>query len=275
MNLRELALQAPLDERSMELRKLILNSIAHSGRGHIGPSLSLLEIISTLYDSILTHDPKIPDWENRDFFILSKGHGCLGLFAVLAQHGYFPVSELNTFCSYESRLGGHPEWHELPGIEFSTGSLGHGLSVASGIAMALRIDGYSQRRVFVLLGDGELGEGSIWESLLHIAKHKLTNLTTIIDYNNMQANGNIDEVLPLGDLSAKFLSFGFEVIEINGHSREEIITALTSKSITKPKLVIAYTVKGKGLPAAENSSEWHHKAKIGLKELEKLAGFEK
>ena len=270
MDLRAEALAEPLDSRSIELRKYILNAVSLGGRGHIGPSLSLLEVISTLYDSVLSHDPKKPNWDKRDIFILSKGHGCLGLYAVLAQHDYFPVSELESFCRYESRLGGHPEWHNLPGIEFSTGSLGHGLAVACGIAKAFKIN-KEDRRVFVVLGDGELGEGAVWESALHASKHKLNNLTVVVDYNNMQAYGELDSVLPLEKLSDKWKSFGFETVEINGHSREEIIQACKSReNQSQPKIIIAHTIKGKGIPSAENSPEWHHKAKISTDDIDKL-----
>lgn len=270
MNLRTEALNEELDTRSIELRKHILNAVASGGRGHIGPSLSLLELISTLYDSVIRHDPRNPEWEKRDVFILSKGHGCLGLYAVLALHGYFPMEELNSFCKYDSKLGGHPEWHELPGIEFSTGSLGHGLAVAVGIAKAFKLRKLD-RRVYVILGDGELGEGAVWESALHASKHNLDNLTVIIDFNNMQAYGNLDSVLPLRILEDKWSAFGFEVISINGHSRNSIINACKFETRTfKPKAIVAYTIKGKGIPSAENSAEWHHKAKISYSDIDQL-----
>ncbi len=267
MILRNSALVEPLDSRSKELREMVLRAISSGGRGHIGPALSLLEIVSTLYDSILRHDPRNPASDERDVFILSKGHGCLGLYAVLAQHGYFPKEELMTFCKYDSRLGGHPEWHNLPGIEFSTGSLGHGLPVAVGIARAFQLK-KSQRRVFVLVGDGELGEGAIWEASMHAAKYQMKNLTLIVDFNNMQAYGNLESVLPLENLSGKFETFGFHVEEVNGHSRDSLIEAITKASnIEKPKVIIAHTIKGKGIPSAENSPEWHHKAKISSDDI--------
>lgn len=269
-SLRDDATNQILDERSIELRKMILKAISTGGRGHLGPALSLLEIVSTLYDSVLNHDPRFPESSERDVFILSKGHGCLGLYAVLAQNGYFPIEELTTFCKYDSRLGGHPEWHNLQGIEFSTGSLGHGLAVAVGIGRAFQLK-KSTRRVFVLVGDGELGEGSIWESALHAAKYSMSNLSLIVDYNHMQAYGDVDSVLPLETLRDKFVSFGFNVNEINGHCRSSIIEALTIKrSAKKPNVVIAHTIKGKGIKLAENSSEWHHKAKIKESDIAKL-----
>lgn len=267
MNLRELAQSESLNLRSKDLREMVLSAISSGGRGHIGPALSLLEIVSTLYDTVLRHDPKNPSWGERDIFLLSKGHGCLGLYAVLAQHGYFPREELVTFCRYDSRLGGHPEWHNLPGIEFSTGSLGHGLPVAVGLGRAFQLQN-SHRRVFVLVGDGELGEGAIWEAAMHAAKYRMKNLTLIVDFNSMQAHGNLDAVLPLEDLSGKFKSFGFDVLEVNGHSRDSLTKAFTeTRNLEAPKVVIAYTIKGKGIPAAENSPEWHHKAKITKDEV--------
>jgi transketolase len=265
------ALQIPLDERSKYLRHLVLKGIEGGERGHIGPALSVLEIIDVLYTDVMKHDSANPEWKERDYFILSKGHACLALYAVLASLNYFDLDELKTFCKYDSRLGGHPEWHVLPGIEFSTGSLGHGLAVATGLALAAGLK-KSKQRVFVVLGDGELGEGSIWESAAHASKHKLSNLCVIIDFNKMQAFGDIDSVLPLEPLKQKWESFGFDVKEINGHSRVEIRDAVSSNDIKKgsPQLVIAHTIKGKGLSIAENSPTWHHKAKISKEDVENL-----
>ena len=257
-----------LDARSNYLRSLVLDGLEGGGRGHLGPAISLLEIVRVLYDEVLVHDPQNPMMESRDRFILSKGHGCLGLYAVLADAGYFPISELRDFCKFDSRLGGHPEWHNLPGIEFSTGSLGHGLPVAVGIATANRIRKL-QSRTFVLMGDGEVNEGSVWEAALHAAKHQLGNLTAIIDFNKRQAGGSILNVLPLEPLRAKWEAFGFQVSEINGHSVPELKEALGKKSkiVDAPRLVIAHTMKGKGLGEAENNNTWHHKAKISQEEI--------
>jgi len=258
-----------LDSRSIALRRMVLEAISSSGRGHLGPALSSLEIISTLYDSVMTHNPLTPNLANRDVFILSKGHGCLALYAVLAQHGYFAKEELKTFCSFESRLGGHPEWHELPGVEFSTGSLGHGLAVGVGVAKAIRMKD-EKRNVFVLLGDGELGEGSIWESIMHASKHRLFNLKVIIDHNDMQAFGSLKEVLPQENLVKKFQAFGFTCHEVNGHSRKDLTEALNNTEGVKPVAIIAHTIKGKGIIPAENSAKWHHKAKISTDEIDTL-----
>ena len=265
------ALSIDLDEDSRKLRRLVLDGIAGGGRGHIGPALSVLEIIDVLYSHVMEHRPSEPNWENRDYFILSKGHACLAQYAVLAAHGYFDSQELSTFCKYDSRLGGHPEWHDLPGIEFSTGSLGHGLAVAVGLAMGAKLKQTSQR-VYVVLGDGELGEGSIWESAMHASKHDLDNLCVIIDYNNMQAFGALDLVLPLRQIKEKWESFGFNVVEVNGHSRKELDSACSQNNSRngKPTAVIAYTVKGKGISSAENSAIWHHKAKISQEDIDEL-----
>ena len=268
------SLSIALDARSREIRKLVLNGLEGGGRGHLGPALSLLEILRSLYDNVMFHDPSNSKLETRDRFILSKGHGVLGLYAVLAMHGYFPIQELSTFCKFDSRLPGHPESGALPGIEFSTGSLGHGLPVAVGLAASSRIKNQNWR-TFVLIGDGEMGEGSIWEAALHASKHQLGRLTVIMDYNKMQASGSIEQVLPLEPILQKWESFGFEVSQVNGHD----VTALTSNlstpsmSVGKPRFVLAHTVKGKGLGVAENSSEWHHKAKISIEEVKMLREY--
>lgn len=260
-----------LDETGKALRLSVLDALQEGGRGHLGPAFSIIDIVRVLYGDVMTHDSVRPNYNLRDRFILSKGHGCLALYAVLSHHGYFPQEVLSTFCKYDSPLGGHPESATTPGVEFSTGSLGHGLSVAVGIALAARIRGEFWR-TFVLLGDGEINEGSVWEAALHAAKHKLASLCVIIDYNKMQASGNSAEVLDLNPLAEKWKSFGFEVCEIDGHDLGQIRGALSLDNSTgSPRLVIAHTTKGKGIPSIENSSEWHHKAKIQASEIELLA----
>ena len=267
----ELANKIALDKRSRVLRSMVLDALEGGGRGHLGPALSLLEIVRALYDSVLNHDPTNPLLASRDRFVLSKGHGCLGLFTVLADHGYFPTSELRGFCGFESNLGGHPERATLPGIEFSTGALGHGLSVGIGMAMASRLRN-EKWRTFVLLGDGELNEGSVWEGAMHASQHQLGALTVIVDFNRMQASGDIDSIVSLAPLVAKWEAFGFEVTEVNGHDVEQLAEVLgnSRKPHGKPRVVIAHTVKGKGFVSAENSTAWHHKAKITKDEISSL-----
>ncbi len=271
INYVELANKIALDKRSKELRSMILDALEGGGRGHLGPALSLLEIVRVLYDSVLLHDPTNPMLTNRDRFILSKGHGCLGLFTVLADHGYFPTANLKAFCSFDSKLGGHPERATLPGIEFSTGALGHGLSVGIGMAMASRLRS-EKWRTFVLLGDGELNEGSVWEGAMHASQHQLGALTVIVDFNRMQASGNIDSIVSLAPLTSKWEAFGFEVTEVNGHDVVQLAEVLGRSTVTngKPRVVVAYTVKGKGFASAENSTAWHHKAKITSDEISSL-----
>ena len=267
----KLANEIILDQRSKDLRLLVLDALEGGSRGHLGPALSLIEIVRVLYDSILYHDANNPLLAQRDRFILSKGHGCLGLYAVLADHGYISKSELKGYCTFESKLGGHPERSTLPGVEFSTGSLGHGLSVGIGMAMACRLKG-ELWRTYVLIGDGELNEGSNWEGAMHASQHQLGALTVIIDFNQMQASGRIDSILTLDPLEAKWEAFGFNVVKVNGHDLAQLEAELNSPmdSYGKPKAIIAYTVKGKGIPSAENSTIWHHKAKITQEEIAPL-----
>lgn len=267
----EAALVAPLDERSRHLRRLVLRAIRGSGRGHVGSALSLIEILRVLYDDIMRIDPANPRDPDRDRTILSKGHGCLALYAVLADRGFFPISELDGFCGPTSRLGGHPEYGMVPGVEASTGALGHGLSIAVGIALAAKMRGRSYRS-FVVLGDGELNEGSNWEAALGAAKHRLDNLVVLIDYNKLQSYGPVAEVLPLEPLTDKWRSFGFATVDVNGHDigalREVLRRAPAEPG--RPMAVICHTVKGKGLPFAESNPKWHHKNKLNDDELEAL-----
>ena len=267
----ELSNKVPLDVRSRRLRHLVLDALEGSGRGHLGPALSLLEIVRTLYDSVLVHDSTNVSFAQRDRFILSKGHGCLGLYVVLSDHGYFSTSDLKKFCSFDASIGGHPESATLPGIEFSTGSLGHGLSAGIGMAMAASLRN-EKWRTFVLLGDGELNEGSIWEAALHASHHQLGALTIIIDFNGMQASGKTNSVVSLHPLVDKWRAFGFNVLEVNGHNILEIEKSLNASVIQfdKPRVIIAHTVKGKGIKSAEHSTDWHHKAKINKYELDML-----
>lgn len=259
------------EDYSKNLRLRILEILENSGRGHLGPALSVIDIIDTLYESVLEYDSKNTSWESRDRFVLSKGHGCLGLYVVLEQYGFFEKEKLNDFCSFNSWFGGHPESATNPGVEFSTGSLGHGLSFGVGLSVSAKIK-REKWRTFVLLGDGELNEGSVWEAAAHANKHQLSNLCLIVDYNKMQASGFSQEVLDFGSLPRKFEAFGFKAVEVNGHKKSELKSVLDfdPNLERRPLAVIAHTTKGKGIPLAENSSYWHHKAKISLDEIEEL-----
>lgn len=249
-----------LDDRSKALRSTIVDALVGGGRGHVGAALSLVEILRVLYDDVLRVRPAEPAWADRDRLILSKGHGCLALYAVLADAGFFPASELLTQCRPGAMLGGHPEIH-IPGVEASTGALGHGLAIGIGMALSARLAG-SARRVFVIMGDGEINEGSVWEAALMAAKHGLANLTAVIDYNKLQSYGPLESVMPLEPLADKWRAFGFAVRECDGHD----VAALTERFAElpfepgKPSLLIAHTVKGRGIAIAEHNPAWHHKA---------------
>lgn len=262
---------ATREEFSLELRLRVLEILGNSGRGHLGPALSVVDIIDALYESVLEFDAVDTSWKSRDRFILSKGHGCLGLYVVLEKFGFFDKQKLDDFCAFNSCFGGHPESATNPGVEFSTGSLGHGLSFGVGLSIAAKIK-REKWRTFVLLGDGELNEGSIWEAAAHADKHQLSNLCVIVDYNKMQASGSSNSVLDLGSLQRKFEAFGFRVIEVDGHKKRDLVQALNFKPILQkgPLAVIAHTTKGKGIPIAENSTIWHHKAKITKDEIAEL-----
>jgi len=260
-----------LDQRSRELRKLIVRAIAGGRRGHIGSAFSLVEILRVLYDDVLRYDPKNPAWPQRDRCILSKGHGCLALYAVLVDKGFLPAAELDKFCKSDGILGGHPEAHKVPGVEASTGSLGHGLAIGVGMALNARID-QSAHRVFVIVSDGESQEGSTWEAALCAAKHQLAHLTVLVDYNKQQSYGTIAEVLNLEPFADKWHSFGFSVAEVNGHSVDELRSALARVPLDpqKPTAIICHTVKGKGISFCEGNLSWHHKTKVSDEEIKAL-----
>jgi transketolase len=258
-----------LDSRSKHLRSLVIDGLS-AGRGHVGSSLSLVEIIRVLYDDVLNVRPAEPDWVERDRFILSKGHGCLGLYAVLADHGFFPEEELKRFCKPNALLGGHADAH-IPGVEASTGALGHGLAIGVGAATAVRLH-KRDSRVFVVLGDGELDEGSVWEAAMHASKHKLENLTAIVDYNKLQSYGRIEDVLPLEPLADKWRAFGFSVREVDGHDVNALRKVFAALPFSKghPNVIIAHTLKGRGISFAELDATWHHKSTIDSEMIEGL-----
>ncbi len=260
-----------MDICSIGYRKEILKIVDHARRGHIGSALSIVEIIRVLYEDILRINPKKPLWEDRDRFILSKGHGCLALYVALAKKGFFEKNELARFCKLGAMLGGHPQYGKAPGIEASTGSLGHGLSIAIGIALNAKLDAKNYR-TFVLLGDGECNEGSIWEAAMCASKYKLEYLTALVDYNKMQCFGNIYDVQNLEPFVDKWISFGFAVREVDGHDVAALGSILNRLPFEneKPNLIICHTVKGKGIPSIEQNALWHHKSKISDTEIQKL-----
>jgi transketolase len=251
-----------LDQRSIDLRRLVVRALDGGGRGHVGSSLSLIEIMRVLYDDILDYRADDPEWPERDRCILSKGHGCIAQYVLLAEKGFFPLDVLDTFCRRDSILGGHPEI-KVPGVEASTGALGHGLPVGVGRAMGLRIKG-SEARVFVITGDGEINEGSVWEAALSASKHRLSNLTLLIDYNKIQSAGLVADILPLEPLADKWRAFGFGVAEVDGHNVSELRRVLNRLPLEadRPSTIICHTVKGKGFSFAENQSSWHHKSTL-------------
>lgn len=253
---------AGLDERSRYLRTLVVDALEGGGRGHVGAALSLIEILRVLYDDILKVRPGEPKWPDRDRLILSKGHGCLALYALLADMGFVTMNDLKSQCRPGALLGGHPEIR-IPGVEASTGALGHGLAIGVGLALAARMQ-KRPSRVFVVMGDGESNEGSVWEAALMASKHRLANLTVVLDYNKMQSYGTVPEVLPLEPLADKFRAFGFGVAEAQGHDVADlrrIFQALPADP-AKPSAVICHTVKGRGIAVCEHNAAWHHKARL-------------
>ncbi|MBS3766503.1 MAG: transketolase [Candidatus Cloacimonetes bacterium] len=260
---------------ALELRRDILKMIAKAGSGHPGGSLSATDIGTALFFSEMKYDSNDPDWKERDRFILSKGHAAPLLYALLAKAGYFSGSELNKLRGYKSILQGHPASYLVPGVEVSTGSLGQGLSVAAGLALSAKQD-KKNFRVFSLLGDGELNEGQIWEAIMFSGHNKLDNLCAIVDRNHLQIDGDTEKVMALEPLEEKWQSFNWNTISINGHDFEEILMAFEkfNQNSDKPFVIIAKTVKGKGVSYMENKAGWHGKApnreqlEIALKELE-------
>lgn len=239
--------------------------MTHLGKSsHVGSVLSMADIIAVLYGRVMRIDPVNPRWAGRDRFILSKGHAGAGIYAALAECGFFPLEKLRTHCQDGSDLSGHVSHKGIPGVEFSTGSLGHGLPVAAGMAKAGLLDGKGHR-VIVVLSDGECDEGSNWEAVLFAAHHKLSNLVVIIDFNNIQSLATVSETLTLEPFADKWLSFGWDVCEVDGHDHEALSSALLPRSadVTRPLCVLAHTVKGRGVSFMENSVLWHYRTPQG------------
>ena len=259
-----------LDSRSIALRKTIIQILESSRRGHLGSALSIVEILRVLYDDVLRFNPENPRWLKRDRFILSKGHGCLALYAILADKGFFPESEVGKFCQSDGLLGGHQEI-KIPGVDASTGSLGHGISIGIGFALNAKHE-KADYRSFVVISDGEADEGSTWEAALCASKHCLSNLTVIVDYNKQQSYDTTFNIQNLEPFAAKWKSFGFAVAEIDGHSVEEL-RAIFSKlplQADKPNVIICHTVKGKGIHSVENNLAWHHRRGLTDAEIHTL-----
>ncbi len=266
-----------LYEMSNTIRQDIIIMLLEAGSGHSAGPLGMADIFTALYFNVLNHDPKNPNWEKRDKVVLSNGHICPVLYASLARSGYFEVAELKTLRKLGTRLHGHPHNLELPGLENSSGPLGQGLSIASGMAYAARLNN-EHHRIYCLMSDGEHEEGQIWEAAMFAGKNKLHNLTGIIDRNNIQIDGFTEDIMPLEPLKQKYESFGWHVIEIDGHNIEHFIAACNeSKSIfEKPTVIIAHTIPGKDVSFMESKYEWHGKppnkeeAQKALEELKKI-----
>ena len=267
-----------LNSLATQLRRDVVNSIYWAGDGHPGPCMSIADILAALYFDVLRIRPEMPGWNERDRFILSKGHACPVLYAALARRGYFPPSELKTLRMLGSRLQGHPVQKATPGVDATSGSLGHGLSQGCGMALAARKRG-SENLVFVLTGDGELNEGIVWEAAMTIAKYKLHNLIAIVDHNGIQSGGKVEVISGLTQLPEKWKSFGWYAVEIDGHNMEELTSALERAAAAdgfpfrragewpmpglappapgQPVVFIAHTLKGKGVPYMEGNNAWH------------------
>jgi transketolase len=271
-----------LEKKVNEIRQSVIEMLVAAGSGHTAGPLGMADIFTALYFHSLNHDPKNPNWDERDRLVLSNGHICPILYATMAHAGYFPVEELKTLRKFGSRLQGHPHREWLPIVETSSGPLGSGLSQAVGMAIADRIDGgrSTDRYIYCLLGDGELNEGQNWEAIMLAGKEKLRNLIAIVDRNNIQIDGFTEDIMPLDSLRAKWEAFNWHVLEIDGHNFEEIIAAIDqAKAIfEKPSVIIAHTIPGKGVHEFERKYEWHGKppnkeeADMALKELRTLGG---
>jgi transketolase len=270
---------AGIETNARRMRRDIVSMIAQAGSGHPGGSLSAADIVATLYFRVMRHDPSDPKWPERDRFILSKGHAAPVLYAALAEAGYFGREHLSTLRKLGSILQGHPDTLKVPGVEVSTGSLGQGLAIANGLALGLRLDGQEEQRVYVLMGDGELQEGEVWEAAMFAAHERLSNLTAIVDDNGLQIDGACNEVMCLGEIAAKFKAFGWLTVEADGNDVAGLIGAFeTAERLGKdndlPVVVVAHTTKGRGVSFMEDNADWHGKAPSPdelAKALEELA----
>lgn len=242
-----------------DIRKDALRMVHHANSSHIGSGLSIADILSVLYCSVLNVRPTQPDWRDRDRFLMSKGHAAAMLYAALAERGFFPREWLDQYCDFGTPLAGHVTHCKVPGVEISSGSLGHGLSLACGMALAAKADS-APWRVFVLLSDGECDEGSIWEAAMFAPFRKLDNLTAIVDYNKLQSFGSVVEVLDLEPFADKWRAFGWDVVEVDGHDHSALENALKARGTGRPRLILAHTIKGKGVSFMEGQLAWHYKS---------------
>lgn len=249
---------ADLRGMAARMRRTILDTAVNAGArsAHMGGALSMVDILATLYGAVMKYRANEPEWPGRDRFILSKGHACLGYYAALSELGVFPAADLMTFEQTGGYLWGHPVINRARGIEFSNGSLGMGLSLGIGVALAARKRG-DDTRVFVVLGDGECNEGSVWEAAMAATHFGLSNLTAIIDRNGLQQTGTNDQIMRTGDMAQKWAGFGWDTIEVDGHDVGQLLPALTRRS-NGPTAIVARTVKGKGVSFMENNNDWHH-----------------
>lgn len=265
--------------KANDIRQDIINMLVSAGSGHSAGPLDMADVFASLYFNVLSHKPAEPKWEGRDYLVLSCGHICPVLYASLAESGYFPKAELNTLRKLGTRLHGHPHNLALPGIETSSGPLAQGASQAVGIAYGLRMD-HKKNRVYLIMSDGEQQEGQIWEAIMFAGKYKLSNLTAIMDRNNIQIDGYTEDVMPIENLKAKYEAFGWHVLETDGHNIQEIINACNEAKAVyeKPTLIIARTIPGKGVDFMEGDYRWHgmppnkEQAKLALNELRTLQG---
>lgn len=265
--------RAPVAELAKRIRRQCLLMTNRANASHIGSCLSMADILAVLYGKIMRFDPARPDWAERDRFILSKGHGCAALYAVLAESGFFPAAWLETYYQNGAHLAGHATHKGVPGVEVSTGSLGHGLSLGAGMALAAKRDG-RPHRVFCIVSDGECDEGSTWEAALFAPHHRLGNLTVIVDYNKIQSLGRVAEVLDLEPLAAKWSAFGWATSELDGHDLDALETALERNDPERPQCIVAHTVKGKGVSFMEDKLQWHYSAPKGEELAKALAEVE-
>ena len=246
-----------LEEQAVQLRRDIVEMIHAAKAGHPGGSLSAVDMITALYFHVMRIDPQNPRWEDRDRFVLSKGHACPALYAALARRGFFDPKHLTTLRQYHSILQGHPDMNKTPGIDISSGSLGNGLAIGVGMAMSGRLH-HQDYMTYVMLGDGEVQEGMVWEAAMAAHHHDLGNLVAIVDCNGVQINGWVNEIMTVEPLADKWRAFGWNVVEVNGHNMKDLLTALhTAKTMRHPTVILMHTVKGRGVSFMEDDCKWH------------------